>query len=95
MTLREKIEVMLGAEQGKKIQGQRRATGSFESPWALEENPDWNWAVFDFRLKPEPLEGWVNQYEAGPGSAFHDTREAADKQAGPDRIRCVHMREVE
>jgi hypothetical protein len=50
---------------------------------------------FEYRIKPEPTkprEWWINEYASRMDA--YDSREWADLYAGPDRIRCVHVREV-
>ena len=73
-SLKEKIEVMQAALDGKDI----------ESKWLQEGNIDWfdedlivfNWACFDYRIKQEPMEFWVNVYN--DGSRFlHDSKQDA------------------
>jgi hypothetical protein len=59
-------------------------------------NPMWNWDVFDYRIKPTPVECWVWQFESGGiGSAFH-TKESAEKirADNPCDGRLMHMREI-
>ena len=47
-----------------------------------------------WRIKPEPLECWVNVHR--PGNIYaHRTKEEADKGESDSRVRCVRMREVE
>lgn len=61
-TLKEKIEVMQAALDGKEI----------ESKWLQKGNPEWksedmlvfNWVCFDYRIKPEPLEIYIDIYDA-------------------------------
>ena len=43
--------------------------------------------------KPEPREWWVNEY-AWNLSFPLETREAADAAAAPNRLACIHVREV-
>ena len=62
-TLKEKIEVMQAALDGEEIQ----------ALWLQEGNEDWlpedlrvfNWACFDYRIKPKPLEWYENIPDGG------------------------------
>jgi hypothetical protein len=51
---------------------------------------------FEYRIKPEPpkpREWWINDY--GQSLAIPvESRGLADNYAGPDRVRCIHVREV-
>ena len=54
MTTKEKIAVMQAYEKGKQIQYRGKHNTLVEDDW--EDTcftPDWNWAVFDYRIKPE------------------------------------------
>jgi hypothetical protein len=51
--------------------------------------------VSEYRIKPEPSkprEWWINEYASRMEA--YDSRGWADIYAGPDRIRCIHVREV-
>lgn len=56
-----------------------------------------NWMTFHvYRVKPEPpkpREWWINMYE-DECSYRYLTRHDADASASPNRIECVHVREV-
>lgn len=54
MTTKEMIAVMQAHEEGKQIQYRGKHNTMVEDDW--EDTcftPDWNWAVFDYRIKPE------------------------------------------
>ena len=58
-TLKEKIEVMQAALDGKKVE--RYVGVSFG--WVVLTNPcevEYDWCNQKYRVKPEPLELWVN-----------------------------------
>ena len=93
MTIREMIAVLEAAERGEAIE--RQAVDCCCAPWILDKAPDWNFRCFNYRVKSKPLEGWINEYPDGPGSCFHQSPEEADKYAQPERIRRIHLREVE
>lgn len=92
-TLKEKIEVMQAAEDGAKI----------ESSWVGEfrevdlKNLLWNWEEADYRIKPKPIEFWVNVYESGPGLLHFSTEEKAEAESDGSNsfIKTVRMVEAE
>lgn len=58
-TLKEKIEVMQAALDGKTIQFSN-------GPLWIDCEPEhliWQWPDYDYRIKPEPLEFWVLMVE--------------------------------
>ena len=64
MTLSEKIKVMQHFEQGGEVEFKRRIN-KFENNWQENEHPYWDWATFDYRIKPKPVEllyEWWYQY---------------------------------
>lgn len=87
-------QVMIEVANGKKRQ--RRWSNNPKGGW-MDCVPDegWNWEAFEYRIKPEPLEGWVNVYPHKLFSSLHLDRELAELEASSDRLRCVKMREVE
>lgn len=52
MKTKEMIEVMQAYAGGEKIQRVRR----YDTPaaWEYDDNPDWNWSEWNFRIAPEP-----------------------------------------
>lgn len=59
-TLKEKIEVMQAALDGKDIE-----YTPHKDYWEIDPSPSFNWDRFNYRIKPEPMEFWVNVYEGG------------------------------
>lgn len=51
-TTKEKIEVMKAYEEGKVIEC--RSSGLGWKEWILPQEPAWNWAECDYRVKEEP-----------------------------------------
>ncbi len=89
MKNQEIIAVVLAAEAGRRIQYRRV---SFGDVWK-DCDPQWNFVECDYRVKPEPLELWVNVYTNF--SAAWKTKEKALENACPDAVRvAVHTREV-
>lgn len=60
MTPDQIIEVVTAFKNGKKIESRNKVIGGW-----TDSNPDWNFFCFDYRVKPEPMELWVNVYESG------------------------------
>ena len=87
------IAVLQAAKEGKTIQyGARRNRGT-DKNWGDASNPIWDWATYDYRVKPEPRRIWVNMYDDHRGFA-HPSREQANARAGNHRDECVEFVEV-
>lgn len=93
MTNKEIIAVVQAAERGEVIEFRKRKRTM--DAWFIASPPLWEFGECDYRVKPRPLEGWLNEYPTGGTSALYPTKEIADAKADHDRIRCVHVREVE
>jgi hypothetical protein len=89
-TLQKKIEVMQAFADGKQVEF-RRSGGNEE--WDIGDRVCWDWSTFEYRVKREPREWWVNVYH-GLDCIAHMTKAQADKDAATHRIECVHVREV-
>ena len=74
-TLKEKIEVMQAALDGKQIQGNYGAGYGDLSQPENREDIIFNWRDCDYRIKPKPLEFWVNVYETN-GVAYNSESKA-------------------
>ena len=61
MTHDEMIAVITAHKEGKTIQFRWRS----EIKWQDTACPAWNFGDHDYRVKPEPLEIWVNVYSDG------------------------------
>ena len=63
-TLKEKIEVMQAALDGKKIESRNYP---YEDKYDWNDNfysgIKWNWPHVDYRIKQEPMEFWANVFE--------------------------------
>lgn len=53
MTLREKIAVMIAYDEGKAIEWRYASHSSTNDTWNVTNDPVWNWADYDYRVKPE------------------------------------------
>ena len=91
MTTKEKAEVMLAADRGEKIRYRIHHTDEW---YDVICQPTWNWSHYEYKAVPPKMEVWCNIYPEHV-RAFHDSKKQADFAAGPNRVRCVHLREVE
>jgi hypothetical protein len=93
MTHDEMIAVIAAHRDGKTIQYCR----AHRENWVdIESDPVWDFQFSDYRIKPEPLECWVNTYKNSIYNALHPTEDSAKAAANEDTIRvAVHMKEVE
>ncbi len=97
MTHDKMIEVIQAHRDGEKIE--RKMLGVAMAQWALCKTPQhsrFNFDEYDYRIKPEPREWWVNFYPQFT-SGLIGSREAADTEAALQkmfRVKCVHVREV-
>ena len=94
-TLKEKIEVMQAALDGKEIEH----TWIHQNEWITTQTqpyPDFNWQKMDYRIKPEPLEFWINIYEGGVFSVFSSVDSAEFDADGMDIsfIKTIKVKEV-
>ena len=90
------IAVMQAAKEGKAIQSRHHPHRDIDVCWRDAPKPSWDWATFDYRVKPaEPRRVWVNVYGDCRGFA-HASREQADARAraGNYRVECVEFVEV-
>lgn len=72
-TTAEKIAVMQAHEAGEVIE----YANSGKSDWEEIIHPAWDWASFDYRIKPrEPRVIWVNEYEGGGYLVFESESSA-------------------
>ena len=92
MTHDEMIAVIAAHRDGKAIQFRRHG----DSKWTgyLDGNsPEWLFSICDYRIKPEPLECWVNVYPNGVRTYWLDEPSAIHHCGSLGRT--VHMKEVE
>ncbi len=93
-TLRDMIEVMEAAEQGKVIQIKSKRV-SIQN-WRTIEEPDWNWRDYKYRVKKEPREWYICTYPAtGETRRWHcNQKDQAIKHAKLWNEELIHVREV-
>lgn len=90
MTPDQIIEVVTAFKNGKKIESRNKVIGGW-----TDSNPDWNFFCFDYRVKPEPIELWVNVYNPPFYNVAYSSKEKALHHASQDCVRkAVLFREV-
>lgn len=77
MNINEMIEILQAYKEGENIQAKYKGGSSF---WGVIDNPPtWNFEEYDFRVKPEPREFYVNLYG---GSDIHISLTEDDAEKG-------------
>ena len=94
MTPKEQLDIIAAHIAGEEIQ----KTGCWDSTWdkavICGESHQFNFAEFNYRIKPKPLELWVNLPSGvAAGTAFL-CQETAIACRSSKVSRTVHMREV-
>jgi len=84
---REILPIIAAFAEGKTVQFE------FNRSWHDAPDPDFG-AHSVVRIKPAPLECWVNYYPNN-GRTVHNTGESAKECRLDNFVRTVHMREVE
>lgn len=87
-----------GWKQLHKVLGDAIAFEEAEIPYEIQQLDGGKWKSFtnkanclwslltSYRVVRKTHEGWINVYPDGLGHRVHDTREAARKNALPDRV---------
>lgn len=84
-TVQEQIAVMLAWTAGKPIEVKKYD----DTFWSKILEPAWNWADYDYRVKPKLKTIYVNQYEDGAWGVGHESRAQATRTAaGSDATMC-------
>lgn len=92
MTLIEQRDIIQAAIDRKPIEWK-----NFDTPWCpLAEGIPFDFNHYQYRVKPEPRELWINFYEpAMQYGHVHNTEQAANGAAAcmpVKRIKCLHVR---
>ena len=90
-SLKEKISVMQAALDGKEIEIKYL---THDKDFKIPTNGiEWNWQIADYRIKPTPMEFWVNVYDRY--AYLHDSEEEArnKKETGVE-VKTIKVREV-
>ena len=91
------IAVMQAAKEGKAIQSRYRPSQDIDVCWRYAPEPGWDWATYDYRIKPaEPRRVWLNWYpDLGRLSYdWHDSREEAATFACSEGMQQIEFVEV-
>jgi hypothetical protein len=93
--LKTAVEVAQALERGEDVEHQIIG----DATWNKAKSDGWTWlpAQLIYRIKPKPLECWVNVYNLHGETkvSSYSTKEHATFTASPEAIRvAVHMREV-
>jgi hypothetical protein len=92
MTPKEMIEVLRHFVDGGEVECREHDT----EIWARIPSPTWSFDEYDYRIKPKPLELWVNVYpeprSSTSCSCFRTEGEAIRFRG--NHARTIHMREV-
>lgn len=94
-TLEERIEVMQAALDGKEVEFMY--TDGDSADWRTHRDIGkctWNWSSYDYRVKHEPLELWVNIYSKNVVPCAYFTEEGAIYSRAGHCLRTVKVREV-
>ena len=86
-TLEEKIAIMQAALDGAEIEV------DFGDGWEVGEHLTWDWIYGEYRIKPQPKEIWVNEYNNCPALVFH-SQDEAEQVTGNLQGATTHYREV-
>jgi len=89
MTHDEMIAVIQACKEGKVIQHRQKGWKS----WTDTLTPSWDFALREYRVKPEPREWWINVYPDDAKYVYCDVL-AAQIGKGSRCVETVHIREV-
>lgn len=96
-TIKKNLPFIQAFAEGKDVQYRYAAPGRFGREWLSINDGSGIFADpnFEFRIKPEPREFWINVYSGPPCDLMiHSTKKRADEEASDDRLECIHVREV-
>ena len=85
------IEVMQAYADGACVQASKRGYCP-EAVWN-DSIPNWNWAEFEYRVKPEPREWWIIPEFCGAFSSQDRAKEFAETNTW-SVCTPIHVREV-
>lgn len=92
MTPDQIIEVVTAFKNGKKIESKFKDYS--EAVWNDAPNPYWDFSDKDYRVKPEPMELWVNVYDDGFGLGYANEVSALNRAGTYFARKAVLFREV-
>ena len=90
-TLKERIEIEKAFLDGIDVE-------VFDEDWLQlgrynSEGYLFEWHRFDYRIKPETLEGWCNIY-GNHAFGFYETKEEAEEASCSNVIKTIKLREI-
>ena len=89
------IAVLQAAKDGKALQMQAKKRGGTGGAWLDVANPLWNFACYNYRVKPEPRVFYAILKEHGSQRCFaYRDRELAEKLACSPNQKVVKLVEV-
>lgn len=92
MTHDEMIAVIQHHKKGGKVQYRNKEQGP---RWYDSGCPAWNFFIFDYRIKPEPVEMWGVEISTGHILVYRNKDVAEDVMCDHTGARMFKMREVE
>jgi hypothetical protein len=90
MTHDEMIAVIQAHKDGKMIQFKQKDVDG----WVWAPRPCWNFSSHEYRIKPEPMEIWVNVYDDGETSCPYKSKDDAQQSGINAGRRTVKFREA-
>lgn len=92
-TLLSNLDILKAYAEGQDVQYRCKDD---DEQWREVNTPSFTFDHCDYRIKPRPIEGWVNVYEDGDFGALHGTKALAEAAIAPSGVaRTVFVREVE
>ena len=91
MTLSEKIKVMQYFEQGGEVEC-RRMYSPPSTKWEANDNPQWDWITFEYRIKPKPVELLYEWWYKPPSVDYYTISQIlrTEKDAQKNYPNCLH-----
>jgi len=98
-TLKERIAIEQAYLDGETVLYQNASNGvSWPPLYSNDPEIVFDWEAFDYRIKPEPMELWVNVYKDSDGQyiSTHLAEHEAERSATPNskHIKTIKVREV-
>ena len=97
-TTKEKIEIMQAWEDGLTVENRGVDYSGRWVSLAHEGEPQWNWQLYDYRIKPEPKVIWVNEFDVAEYAYSSEDiarREAVEMSCPADRIAVKYIEVLE
>ena len=91
MPVEEMIELLQAFQRGEQLEWKYKEANI----WHPVRNPIWDFNHQEFRIKPKPLEMWINIYNDKMIYKHETKQEAIDNAGSGCRRIAVHMKEVE